>query len=232
MKKILLVDNTNVVLEMEKNLLDRDIFKVFTALTGEEAIRIHRREKMDVIVMDLNMPNTPGDEVCRLIRKSSGINGVSIMLATLSEDEAEIERCVNAGADAHIKKPLDRHELAESLAKILGIPTRQAIRILVKVKLSGRFGNEFFIANTVDVSVSGLLFESDRELAIGDTIEISFFLAGMSGFSRVIAKSEVMRIAPGDSEKNKRYGTRFTEFKEGGVDIIRDFIAKKTGKSN
>ena len=229
MKKILLVDNVRSILEREKGLLNRDIFQIFTAVTGEEALAIHKREKADVIIMDLHMPKMPGDEVCRAMRSDPEMKKVSILLATLLDDDDEIKRCTQAGANGHIKKPIDRHELAEKLAKLLGIPARQAIRILVKVKLDGRLGSDFFIANTVDVSVSGLLFECEREVNVGDYVETSFFLAGSGGYNRVVVRSEVMRIAPSDRE-TKRYGVMFREFKEGSAELIKEFIEKKTGK--
>ena len=228
MKKILLVDNLKSVLEREKGLLNRDAFHIFTAASGEEALAIHRNEKVDIILMDLNMPDMPGDEVTRLIRQDPELKKVSILLATLLDNEEEKDRCMQAGANATIRKPLNRDDLTEKLAEFLGIPARQAIRIIVKIKLEGKVGGDFFIANTVDVSTGGLLFECDRDIPVGSVIESSFFLPSGSGFGRIIAKAEVVRIAP--SEGYKRYGIKFIEFKEGNPELVGEFIEKKTGK--
>lgn len=228
-KKILLVDNARATLEREKGFLDREIFQVLTAKSGEEAIELHRREKFDVIVMDLDMPKPAGDEVCRTIKADPELRKVSILLATLKEEGEEVERCKKAGADGHIKKPIDKQALAQSLAALLRVSARQAIRILVQVRVDGRLGNNFFIANTVDVSVSGLLFECERELKVGEAVEMSFFISGAAGFKRVVASAEVMRVAKGGDE-TWRGGVRFTEFKEGSARLIGEFIEKKTGK--
>jgi len=229
MKKVLVVDNVKSILEREKSLLNRDSFLVFSATSGEEAVQVHKKEKVDIIIMDLDMPGMPGDEVCRVIRADEGLKKVSIILATLYSGEEEVERCRTAGANAFIKKPINRDELAEKMATLLGIPARQAIRILVKVKVEGKVGSDFFIANTVDVSVSGLLFECDHELAAGDVIEASFFLPGIGGYNRVVVKSQLMRSVPSDGPL-KRYGVKFSEFKEGTPEQIGEFIAKKNGK--
>ncbi len=229
MKKVLVVDNVKSILEREKSLLNRDTFLVFSATSGEEALQVHKKEKADIIIMDLDMPGMPGDEVCRAIRADDELKKVSIILATLYSGEAETERCKAAGANACIKKPINRDELAEKMATLLGIPARQAIRILVKVKVEGKVGSDFFIANTVDVSVTGLLFECDHDLASGDMIETSFFLPGNGGYHRVVAKSQLMRSVPSEGSL-KRYGVRFTEFAEGTPEQIGEFIAKKTGK--
>ncbi|HEY3347992.1 MAG TPA: PilZ domain-containing protein, partial [Nitrospirota bacterium] len=152
------------------------------------------------------------------------------LLVTTMNDPQEAERCKFAGANGTINKPIDRDELASELAKLLGIPARQSIRILVKVRIDGLHGTEFFIANTVDVSVSGLLFECDRELDLGEIVEASFFLPATNSYNRVVAKAEVVRSVVSEGTY-RRYGVRFVEFKEGNSEIIAEFIFKKTGKS-
>jgi CheY-like chemotaxis protein len=229
MKKVLVVDNVKSILEREKSLLNRESFLVFSATSGEEAIQVHKKEKVDIIIMDLDMPDMPGDEVCRAIRSDDELKKVSIIIATLVGGEEETERCRNAGANLCIRKPINKDELAEKMANLLGVPARQAIRILVKVKVEGKIGSDFFIANTVDVSVTGLLFECDRELGAGDTVETSFFLPGNGGYNRVVVKSQLMRSVPSEGSF-KRYGVKFTEFKEGTPQLIAEFIEKKTGK--
>ena len=230
MKKILLVDNIRSILEREKGLLDRDIFQIFTATSGQEALDVHKKEKADIIIMCLHMAGMGGDEVCKAIRQDPELKHVSIILSTLLNDEKETLRCKLCGANDYIKKPIDRQELAVKIAKLLGVPARQSIRILIKIKIEGRLGSEFFIANTVDVSTSGLLFECERDLNIGDSVEASFFLMGTSGFSRVVVRSEVMRVAQ-SAAKMKRYGVKFADFKEGNPALIGDFITRKTGKT-
>ncbi|MBI5190176.1 MAG: response regulator [Nitrospirae bacterium] len=229
-KKILLVDNVESILDRQKSLLNRDTFHVFMAKTSEEALEIHRKEHVDVIIADLHMPGMPGDELCRVVRDNSELKNVSVLIATIGEGEADLARCRMSGANGYIKKPINKDDLSEKLANLLNVSTRQSIRILVKVKLDARIGTDFFIATTVDVSTTGLLFESEREFKVGDFLETSFFLPGSDGFKRVVSRSEVMRAAPGE-ENNKRYGVRFVEFKEGGSDMIADFVAKKTGKA-
>lgn len=229
MKKVLVVDNVKSILEREKSLLNRDSFLIFSATSGDEAIQVHKKEKVDIMIMDLDMPDMPGDEVCRIIRADDELKKVSIILATLYGGEEEAERCRKAGANAYIKKPINKDDLAEKMATLLGVPARQAIRILVKVKVEGKVGSDFFIANTVDVSETGLLFECDHELGAGDMVETSFFLPGISGYNRVVVKSQLMRAVPSDGSL-RRYGVKFTEFVEGTPQLIAEFIEKKTGK--
>ncbi len=235
-KKILLVEGVRSILEREKSMLNRDNFQVFAATGGEEAIEMHRREAFDVIVMDMQMPGLAGDEACRRMRADPALKKAAVLIAVMGGDEAEMERCARAGADGCIRKPVNKEVLSARLAKLLGVPDRQAIRILVRVKLDGKLdgqaGSAFFIANTVDVSATGLLFECDREFKVGDFLETSFYLpAGDGGFNRVVARSEVVRATPG-AGGNRRYGVRFAEFREGSGDAISRFVAKKSGRLN
>jgi CheY-like chemotaxis protein len=228
-KRILLVDSERSALERGKGFLDREIFHVMTATSGEEAMELHRREKFDVIVMDLDMPGPAGDEVCRAVKADPELGRALVLLATRLEAENEVERCRKAGADGHIRKPIDKQGLTQSLARLLGVSARQAIRILAKVRVEGRMGNSFFIANTVDISMSGLLLECESEMSVGEAVETSFFMPGLGGYNRVVASSEVMRVTRGD-DGMWRCGARFTEFKEGSARLIGEFIEKKTGK--
>src|SRR3990172_4252938 len=65
MKKVLLVDDVKLFLELEKTLLNRSNLQIFTASSGQEALEIHKREKADLILCDLYMPGMNGDEVCK-----------------------------------------------------------------------------------------------------------------------------------------------------------------------
>lgn len=227
MKKILVVDNVKSILERERSMLDRRDFQILTASSGEEALEIHKREKVDAIIMDLRMPGLSGDEVCRRIRRDDELKRVSILMATLSDDPKELDICRKAGANACIQKPLRKDEVMGLLAKFLDVPRRQSIRILVRVKIDAVIGGDFFIANTVDVSATGLLFECERELKNGDKVEASFFLPGGGSFHRIVVMSEIVRAVPNGDGKTKRYGVSFVSFSEGTADQISEFVVSK-----
>ena len=226
MKKVLLVDGAKYIRERDKGLLDRDVLQVLTASTGTEAIEMHKKENFDVIIMDLNMADIPGDTVCRTMRENPLMKNVSVILTTAHDSPEEWERCKQSGANACLKKPIRKNELDEKMAQLLGVSSRREIRILVKVKLDAKVGGDFFIANTIDVSQTGLLFECDRQLAVNSSLEASFFLPVNSGFKRVITRAETMRAAPAEGNMF-RYGVKFVDFTEGGPQDIGEFIARK-----
>lgn len=229
-KKILLVDNVKTILEREKTMLNRKDFMVYTATSGEEALEMHTRENMDAIIIDQHMPGISGLEVCKKIRNNDELRHVSLIIALLSVDEDAVNRCISAGANACLKKPLIKDELLDTLARFLDVPRRQSIRIIVRIKIDAKVGSDFFIANTVDVSSTGLLFECDRDLAVGDNVEASFFLPGKDGFKQIVTRCEIMRAVPaGNGSGQLRYGVKFVDFEKG---VEQDIAAFVKGKSN
>ena len=102
MTKVLLVDDIRLFLEIEQTLLNRPDITIFTATSGEEALAIHERENVDVILLDLLMPGMDGEKVCQYIRADKKLKGVSIIMVTTSTSPEDIERCIKAGANDYI----------------------------------------------------------------------------------------------------------------------------------
>lgn len=231
-KKILLVDNVKTILEREKTMLNRKDFMVYTATSGEEALELHTSENMDAIIIDQHMPGLSGIEVARKVRSNDDMKHVSLIIALLSYDEEAVSRCIEAGANACLKKPLMKDELLDTLARFLDVPRRQSIRIIVRIKIDAKIGSDFFIANTVDVSATGLLFECDRDLAIGEDVEASFFLPGKDGFKQIVTRCEIMRAVPaGNGSGQLRYGVKFVRFDSGNENDISEFVKSKSNGS-
>lgn len=115
MQKVLLVDDVKLILEMEKALFSKRNHRIFTASPGHEAIDIHKRERVDLILCDLYMPEMDGDELCRIVRSYGTLKNVSIVMVTTSASEEDIERCTKAGANDYIAKPIKPTELLNKL---------------------------------------------------------------------------------------------------------------------
>ncbi|MDA8169383.1 MAG: response regulator [Nitrospiraceae bacterium] len=220
MKKILVVDSLEPFLKHEKSMLDREDFQVFTAKTGTEALDIHRRERVNAILTDLNVPELNGDELVRAIRSDPALKSVSVIVIS-SLRKADLERCASCGANDYITRPIDQKKLLAKISQLLDIPERRSLRVLIKVTVKGSFGSEPFFGSTHNISVSGLLLETDKVLARGDIIACSFFIPDSE---RIMADGEVMRVAK--AEKGFHYGVRFLDIKEKDKAIIENFVAK------
>ncbi|MDR2771051.1 MAG: response regulator transcription factor [Clostridiales Family XIII bacterium] len=107
-KNILAVDDEPKILEVVRAFMESRGFKVFTAETGRQALAVFERENIALVLLDLMLPDIPGEELCLAIRKRSRVP--VIMLTAKVEEESLLEG-LKLGADDYIRKPFSLKEL-------------------------------------------------------------------------------------------------------------------------
>ncbi len=114
--KILVVDDEPNIREVVGQYLRRDGYTVVLAGDGEEALRLYRRERPDLVVLDLMLPKLGGLEVCRRL----GVEGrvPLIMLTARGEEEDRIVG-LSLGADDYVVKPFSPRELVARVGAVL-----------------------------------------------------------------------------------------------------------------
>jgi two-component system, OmpR family, phosphate regulon response regulator PhoB len=86
-------------------------YRVFTAPDGRTALSLAENGGIDVVLLDVMMPDTDGIEVCRRLRANPATADVPIVLLTAASNPSQIERGYEAGADDYILKPFSVREL-------------------------------------------------------------------------------------------------------------------------
>lgn len=114
--KILVVDDEQNILSVVKAYLEKDGFKVVTAMDGETALNIFNIETIHLIVLDLMLPKLSGEEVCSKIRAAST---VPIIMLTAKADEDERIEGISIGADDYLTKPFSARELVVRVRALL-----------------------------------------------------------------------------------------------------------------
>ncbi|MCH6264471.1 MULTISPECIES: response regulator transcription factor [Neobacillus] len=114
--KLLLVEDEPGMLEEMYTYLQREGFRVLTACTGKEALRIARSERPEIIVLDWMLPEKSGIEVCREIRHTSNCG---IIMVTARSDESDKIVGLEIGADDYLTKPFSLRELASRIRALL-----------------------------------------------------------------------------------------------------------------
>src|SRR5215208_2448581 len=99
---ILVVDDEPKVVRLARDYLEKNGFRVVTAADGQSALTVARREKPDLVILDLMLPQIDGREVCRILRRESDVP--IIMLTALSEEIDQVTG-LEIGADDYITKP-------------------------------------------------------------------------------------------------------------------------------
>ncbi|MBI2883083.1 MAG: response regulator transcription factor [Chloroflexi bacterium] len=115
-RKILVVDDEKKIVELVRLYLQRGGFTVITAGDGVAAMDLFRREKPDLVVLDLNLPELDGLDVCRALRKASN---VPIIMLTARDEEADRLIGLELGADDYVVKPFSPRELVARVKAVL-----------------------------------------------------------------------------------------------------------------
>ncbi len=110
-KKALIVDDSPTMREVQKFLLGREGYQVYTAEDGLEGVRVARSERPDVVLLDVMMPVMDGVECCRCIKKDRSLQGATVIMVTAKEELAQLREAYAAGCDGYLTKPLDVTEL-------------------------------------------------------------------------------------------------------------------------
>lgn len=118
-KKALVIDDNGNNLLLEKDLLEVAGFEVFEAENASSGISIARKERPDIIVMDVRLPNMRGLEAARILRQDKETCDIPIVFVTASvmtEDKEEITTITNSG---FIGKPINTRTFAKQISEYI-----------------------------------------------------------------------------------------------------------------
>jgi DNA-binding response OmpR family regulator len=116
METLLLVDDEVQMLEVIESYLKQEGFRVVTATTGLEALKVAKQENPTIVVLDWMLPGMSGIEVCRELR---GIGNYGIILLTAKTEEIDKIIGLEMGADDYITKPFSLRELCARIRSVM-----------------------------------------------------------------------------------------------------------------
>lgn len=118
-KTVLCADDDLEILAMVARHVKTLGAEVVEASDGEEALRLARREKPSLIILDVMMPGMSGWEVCRAIREDVTLKDTSVLMLTGIGERLNEMTSPLYGADAFVDKPFDLDNLTEKIAEVL-----------------------------------------------------------------------------------------------------------------
>jgi DNA-binding response OmpR family regulator len=113
---ILVVDDEPAIVDVLTYNLEKDRYRVVVARNGEEALEQARRERPDLIILDLMLPGLDGLEVCRAIRREGDL---PIIMLTARDEEIDRVVGLELGADDYVVKPFSMRELMARVKTVL-----------------------------------------------------------------------------------------------------------------
>jgi len=115
-KTILVVDDEAKIVEVIKSYLINDGYSVCEAFNGKQALEVFAQNNPHLVVLDLMLPDLPGEEICQTIRKNSR---VPIIMLTARSEEEDILKGLDIGADDYIVKPFSPRQLLARIRALL-----------------------------------------------------------------------------------------------------------------
>ena len=125
-RKLLVADDEEMIREAVASYLESQGYQVFRAENGEEALNILKREPISLVILDLMLPDLPGEEVCVRIRKQSR---VPIIMLTAKNVEYDMIHGLDLGADDYITKPFSLKNLSARVQAVLRRSTEDLVPI-------------------------------------------------------------------------------------------------------
>jgi CheY-like chemotaxis protein len=131
-KKVLVVDDNEIILKTISLKLQGAGYKVITALDGSEAVAAARKESPDLILLDITFPPDVGGvewdgfRIMEWFRRMEAIKKIPVIIITGAEDSKNKQRAISGGAVAFFNKPIDHDDLLKVIRATLGGVTKPA----------------------------------------------------------------------------------------------------------
>ncbi len=118
-KKILIVDDDPRNIFALKLTLKARGFQMESCTTAREAIQVLEKDQnIHIVLMDMMMPEMDGYEAVKLIRKTPSIQHIPVIAVTAQAMEEDRQKCLDAGAQDYVKKPIDVDQLLNAIEKL------------------------------------------------------------------------------------------------------------------
>lgn len=208
MKKILFVSPSESFRARNTNLLNKSIFQVASVASGKEALQYHHNDPVDIVISELLLDDMGGDDLCSCLRELPCPDNFSFVLVC-HELHAEVERAKKSKASSYITKPVQPVQLFRIVGDFASAKMLRSKRVPLEVKVKTRREKTEFQSSSHDVSITGILIETEEQLNLGDQITCQFPLPGISSIE---SKGEIARYEITQNGGFK-YGVQFSGLK-------------------
>ena len=114
---ILYIEDDLEILENVSFLLGRYVKEVFTATNGEEALKIYKEKKPDIVVSDINIPRIDGLKVAEIIREDAP--NIPIVIISAHHEDYQLQRAKELNVSTYLRKPFTLAELKDAMSEVI-----------------------------------------------------------------------------------------------------------------
>jgi two-component system alkaline phosphatase synthesis response regulator PhoP len=177
-QRILVVDDDREVVRLMQAYLERAGYEVMTAYDGQSAVHMLRREKPDLLLLDLMLPDQDGFDITRLMRSDPTLADIPIIMLTARVDVTDRIVGLEMGADDYVTKPYDPREVVA--------------RVRARLRSPGPLQPQIYEAGDLQLDIGR------REVRVGDDLvdltptEFNLLRVLMSQAGYVLTRSELI----------------------------------------
>jgi len=118
-QRILVVDDDKQIVRLLRTYLEQSGFQALVAYDGESALHIIRRERPDLVLLDLMLPDRDGWELMRVVRSDASLQGLPVIMLTARADDQDKILGLELGADDYVTKPFNPREVVARVRAVL-----------------------------------------------------------------------------------------------------------------
>ena len=118
-RKIMVIDDSNTNVVLLEAILNIRGYNIITALNAREAFTLIEKEKPNLILLDLYMPETSGFDLLLIIKSNDVTKNIPVIVVSAVTDEVTILKTISLGAVGFIKKPIDIQLLIEKIEEVI-----------------------------------------------------------------------------------------------------------------
>ncbi|MBL7072171.1 MAG: response regulator [Candidatus Omnitrophica bacterium] len=119
MKKVLIIEDDKDIVEMIKYNLEKEQYAVLASFTGKQGFSSAKKDRPDIVLLDLMLPDIDGFEVCRLLKNNELTRCIPLIMLTAKSREADKVAGLELGADDYLTKPFSPRELSARIKAVL-----------------------------------------------------------------------------------------------------------------
>lgn len=185
---LLVVDDEIQNIELAEVILKKEGYELHFALDATTAYKQLKEHKIDVIVLDLMMPDIDGFEVLETIKNDATLSHINIIVVSALSDEDSIHRALELGADGYIAKPYDIISLKSKVKEMLRASQSQHINLDEMLE-------QFFTKVSQEMSTEIMRKLFSELLIVSDDVELSIVLNYIQEFSQKELSSQSFVLA-------------------------------------
>jgi uncharacterized protein (TIGR02266 family) len=229
-RKILLAEDIDLFLYLEEAFFASETVDLMVARTGRKVLEMAVAERPDLVLLGLDLPEMAGDECCRRLKENPALRSIPVILVVPHDQPEALKRCLLAGCDDVVTKPVNRHLLLQIAGRFLNVTARTAPRTSTRLRVHYGTGTQKLLVDySVNLSTGGVFIETREVLPAETPLSLEFSLP--EGQQAIRCRGRVAWVNTADQPVSSRLpagmGVQFLDLSLEDLHTLRGFIKKE-----